>query len=312
MKLSIALLGSGPLAEAVLRVGLDRSVEFRAFGPGAERLEGPVNVASDIGTAVTGARLVMFAGATSELAQAAEAYGEFATPDQIALVPARGVRSGFELPITTIRDRTCLRKIGIIGGPLHVREIDAEHHVNAVLATRFPEVWSLADQLVDADRVTLHRSADVIGVQVAGVYSHIASLIAGMARGLEIGETARGILLAQSLSEARSLGVALGADDRTFATVAGLGELIPRPSGGSDRHLEVGHRLGRGASLAEAVADIEAEVEGIGAAAEAVAIAKRHGLTVAVAETVVAVVEGGQAPKDAIDALLRRPLPGAP
>lgn len=312
MTWTIALLGGGPLAEAMLRVGLNRGVEFRAFGPGTEKLEGPVHVAPDLGEAVRGARLVMFAGATSELAETARAFGEHATPDQIALVPARGVRPGFELPLTTIRDRTCLRKIGIIGGPLHVREIDAEHHVNAVLASRFPEVWELADQLVDADRVTLHRSSDVIGVQVAGVYSHIASLIAGMARGLEIGETARGILLAQSLSEARALGVALGADDRTFATVAGLGELIPRPSGGSDRHLEVGHRLGRGASVTQAVADVEAEVEGIGAAAEALEVAKQHGLTVAVAETVVAVIEGGRAPKEAIDALLRRPLPGAP
>jgi len=312
MSWPIALLGSGPLAEAVLRVGLDRDVEFRAFGPGAERLPGPVRVSSSLQEAVDGARLVMFAGATSELAETARAFGEHAQPDQVALVPARGVREGFELPITTIRKLTCLRKIGIIGGPLHVREIDAEHHVNAVMATRFPEVWDLADQLVDAERVTLHRSSDVIGVQVAGVYSHVASLLAGMARGLEVGETARGILLAQSLSEARSLGVALGADDRTFASVAGLGELIPRPSGGSDRHLEVGHRLGRGASVRDAVANIEGEVEGIGAASEAVTIAKRLGLTVAVAETVVAVVEGGRAPKDAIEALLRRPLPGVP
>jgi len=306
----IALVGGGPLAQVVLRVAVPGRGELRAFGPGADELGGPVERCRDLRSAVEGARVIMFAGATTELGSTAEAVGEFTTPDQVAVVPARGVRAGFELPLTTIRKHTCLRRIGIIGGPLHVREIDAEHHVNAVIATRFPEVWEVADLLVDPDRVTVHRSSDVTGVQVAGVYSHIASLVAGMARGLDVGETARGILLAQSLSEARSLGVALGADDRTFASVAGLGELIPRPSGGSDRHLEVGARLGRGASVREAIEGIDAEVEGMSAAEEATVVARDLGIQVPVARAVVAVVDGTASPREAVDGLLRRPLPG--
>lgn len=312
MSLAIALLGGGPLAQAMLKVAGGGDVSLRAFGPGVEaldRLPG-LEVSPDLKTAVEGASVLMFAGPTSELAEAAERCGDFATPDQIAVVPARGVRPGFELPLTTLRKHTCLRRIGIIGGPLHVREIDADHHVNAVIATRFPEVWEMADRLVDPDRVTLHRSTDVTGVQVAGVYSHVASLIAGMARGLEIGETARGILLAQGLSEARALGVALGGEDRTFASVAGLGELIPRPAGGSDRHLEVGERLGRGATVTEAIEGLDAEVEGMGAAEEAAVIARELGVPVPVAEAVVAVVDGHRSPRDVIDGLLRRPLPG--
>jgi glycerol-3-phosphate dehydrogenase (NAD(P)+) len=308
---TIAILGDGPLARAVLRVAKGGGViEMRLFAPNLDPGDA-ARACPDIASAVDGAKAVLFAGATAQLAETADAYGAHATPDQIVLLPARGVRAGFELPLTTIRNRTCIRKVGIIGGPLHVRELDADHHVNAVIATRFPEVWSLADHMIDPNRVTLHRSRDVVGVQVAGVYSHIASLVAGMARALEISETARGVLLAQSLSEARRLALSLGADERTFGSVAGLGELIPRPSGGSDRHLEVGARLGRGAPLGDATADIEAEVEGLGAAEEAERLAEQRGLEVPVASAVVRVAAGRASAKEAIHALLRRPLPGA-
>ncbi len=304
---TVTLLGIGPLAHAIARMARSTD-QLRLYAPAGGSVAG-LESKADLAEAVDGSSAVVFCGPTDQLWDLAIAYGRVAEPNHIGLVPARGVGPGFELPLTTLRKATCLRKIGILGGPLHVRELDAERHVNVVIATRFPEVPVFARSLVDPGRVTVHHSSDVVGVQVAGVYSHIASLVVGMAHGLGLSDTARGLLLAQSLSEARSIGAVLGADDRTFASVAGLGELIPRPSGGSDRHLEVGRRLAQGASFGDATADLEAEVEGVRAAEEAVRLARAKGLDVPVASAVLAAVQSGRAPHEVVDGLLRRPLP---
>jgi glycerol-3-phosphate dehydrogenase (NAD(P)+) len=311
---SVALLGLGRFAEAVVNL-LPNELVIRAWGRRPEaraefeaRHKGKVHV-GDLEQTSADADVVIFAVPAGAMAGVARQFGEFARGDQIVIHACRGVGQGFALPHQMIRAGSCVRKIGVLGGPLHSHEIGTGRALGAVIASRYEEVFQVIGALVQGTQVRIHPSPDVIGVEVAGAISNVAALAAGMADALELGETARGVLLTHGLSEALRLGVKLGADPATFAGLAGVGDLIPRRVSSTDRHQEVGARLARGEPLASVLESLgQTAVEGVVTAQEALPLAGRLGLKLPLIGAVTEVLTGRQAARPALEAVLRSDL----
>lgn len=292
---SIAVLGAGKLGTAVATV-LARSgasVSLWARRPAlarelADELAGTaprLAVAGSIEEACRAASLVCFAVPTQALRGVARAAGDVARGDQVALHACRGVEAGFELPHAVIRAETCIKKIGVLGGPLYLDDAERGRPLVAVLASRFDEVQRLVKRLTANTRVRIHSTRDVIGVEVAGAISNISHIAAGLAAGLGLGETDQGILLTRGLVEATRVGAVLGADRATFAGLAGVGDLIPRPVTTTRRHRRLGEEVGGGRDAAHAT-DAANDLEGLRTVREARALGERHGLSLPLVEAV--------------------------
>src|SRR5690606_35793634 len=100
------------------------------------------------------------------------------------------------------REETCVRKIGVLGGPLYAPELQSNRPVAAVLASRFDETYEVVRHITANTPVRVHRSRDVVGVEVAGALSNVSALAVGMVEALELGDMARGVVLTQGLIEA--------------------------------------------------------------------------------------------------------------
>jgi glycerol-3-phosphate dehydrogenase len=72
------------------------------------------------------------------------------------------------------------------------------------------------------------------------------------------------------------LGVALGAEESTFAGLAGLGDLVLTCTGSLSRNRAVGVEVGRGRKLEDVLRDRETVAEGVLAAASARELARRE------------------------------------
>jgi glycerol-3-phosphate dehydrogenase (NAD(P)+) len=312
--LRMTLVGAGPLARAISRILVRGPTEVHLWARSQDarealRAEVPqLTVHHELEAALAGADVVLLAVPADQLADAAERYGEFARGDQVVLTAARGVGARFTLPHELIRSRTCVRQIGVLGGPLHARELATGRSINAVLATRFPRVLDTVRRLVAGAPVALHGSKDIVGVQVAGAISNVASLAAGMADALELGDTARGVLLTHGLADARKIGLALGASEGTFGGLAGLGELIPRHVTSMDRHVELGAEVARGTTLQDALQKVDGHVEGVVTAKEAMALAESRRLDLVLVRAVAQVLHGEAGPREALEAVLHRSL----
>ncbi|MCB9650836.1 MAG: NAD(P)-binding domain-containing protein [Deltaproteobacteria bacterium] len=312
--LRMTLVGAGPLARAIGRILARGPTEVHLWARGqaardAIRAEVPeLNVHHELEAALEGAHVVLLAVPADQLTEAAERYGEHALGDHVVLTAARGVGPNFTLPHEMIRKKTCVRQIGILGGPIHARELATGRSINAVLATRFPRVLEMVRRLVSGAPVALHASKDIVGVQVAGAVSNVASLAAGMCDALELGDTARGVLLTHGLVDARKIGMALGATEATFGGLAGLGELIPRHVTSMDRHLDVGAAVAKGASLQEALQQAQGHVEGVVTAMEAMALADARGIELGLVRAVAQVLQGEASPREALEAVLHHSL----
>lgn len=313
MKASVAILGGGRLARAIGAILGETGADLRLWARRKAARTSlqkalPLSVVGSVAEACAGAQIVVFAVPASALREVAEAYGEVATGDQMVLHATRGVDAGFVLPHRVLRQETCVRKVGVLGGPLHFKELGAGRPIAAVLATRFDDTFVAAQRLLGGGPVHLHRSRDVLGVEVAGVVSNISALAVGLCDGVGLGDTARGVLLTRGLIEATRLGVALGAERATFSGLAGVGDLIPRKVASTERHHKVGSAIAHGASLEEALAGVRGEVEGVAAAEEAAKLAERLGLDLPLIQAVDMLLHGEADPKPTLEEILQLDL----
>lgn len=307
----LAIVGAGALGRVVAQIASDGDVPTVVWSRNertSSRLHEQlpaVDVTCDLREACTGVPLLVVAVPVVALREVASALGEIVTGDQIVVHAARGVEADLTLPHKIIRQETCLRKIGVLGGPLHAPDVVNRQPVVAVVASAFEEVCQNVSRITAATCVRVHASADLVGVEVAGAVSTVSALAVGMADALGMGDMARGVLLTRGLEEAAIVGVGLGARLDTFWGLAGVGDLIPRTTTSTDRHHRLGAALAEGLNLNEAQDLVGGSLEGVTTARALATAAKLRGWDTPLI-TAVAVVLDGTSPRETLVSLLQQ------
>ena len=153
-----------------------------------------------------------------------------------------------------------------------------------------------------------YTHTDVIGVELGGALKNVMAVATGIADGLGLGFNARAALVTRGLAEMTRLGVALGAEQSTFAGLAGLGDLVLTCTGTLSRNRAVGVELGKGKQLDEVLRSRETVAEGVTAAQSARELALREGVEMPIVDAVNRVLFEGQPARRAIGELMSREL----
>jgi glycerol-3-phosphate dehydrogenase (NAD(P)+) len=104
------------------------------------------------------------------------------------------------------------------------------------------------------------------------------------------------------------LGLAKGADPETFRGLSGIGDLVLTCTAGQSRNHALGIALGRGESVAGALAARQRSVvEGVDTAAAVTRLASRLGIEMPITAAVDGVLHHGVGIDAMIEALLNRP-----
>ena len=106
-------------------------------------------------------------------------------------------------------------------------------------------------------------SRDRFGVELGGALKNVYAIMAGLAAAMDMGENTRSMLITRALAEMTRFAVKLGANPMTFLGLAGVGDLIVTCSSPKSRNYQVGHALGEGLSLEEAVSRMGETAEGV-------------------------------------------------
>ncbi len=108
----------------------------------------------------------------------------------------------------------------------------------------------------------IYECPDFIGLQLGGAIKNVIAIAAGLSDGLGYGANARTALVTRGLAEMIRLGVSLGATERGFMGLSGLGDLILTCTDNQSRNRRFGVMLGQGKSVDEALSEINQVVEG--------------------------------------------------
>jgi glycerol-3-phosphate dehydrogenase (NAD(P)+) len=195
--------------------------------------------------------------------------------------------------------------IAVLTGPNLAEEVFDGQPTASVVATRDPELAMALQDLFSSERLRIYTNPDVVGCEIAGVVKNVMAIACGMAVGLGYGDNTRAALITRALAELIRFGEALGGEQRTFAGLAGVGDLVATCTSRKSRNLSVGVALGQGRSLDDAIGG-RSVAEGVRSSRAVVDLAGRLGVEVPVAEQVVAVCYGGQAPSEGVAALMSR------
>ena len=135
---------------------------------------------------------------------------------------------------------------------------------------------------------------------------NIIALAVGIAVALGLGDNTKATLITRGLAEMARLGEAMGADPRTFAGLAGMGDLVATCSSPLSRNRRFGEYLGQGLSTAQAIEMTTQTAEGVTSYAPVLELARKFGAEMPITEVVAAVITGRLSVPDAAAALAAR------
>ncbi len=199
-------------------------------------------------------------------------------------------------------------RIAVLGGPSFAAEVAIGLPTMVVVASKDEPVRLAIQRMMSGDGIRAYDTDDVVGVELGGVLKNVIALAAGIGDGAGLGQNARAGLITRGLAEISRIAIKLGAHPATLAGLAGLGDLVLTCTGGLSRNRRVGIALGQGRTLEEILNEMGMVAEGVKNTMSAHKLAQREGVEMPLVATMHAILYGGLAVRDAVDALMGRAL----
>jgi glycerol-3-phosphate dehydrogenase (NAD(P)+) len=197
-------------------------------------------------------------------------------------------------------------RIMALSGPSFASELSEGQPTAVCLAGRDTEIVQRFQQAFMTATLRVYADTDVLGVQLGGALKNVMALAAGVVDGLGLGLNARAALITRGLAEIVRLGVAMGADPRTFYGLSGVGDLVLTCTGALSRNHMVGVRLGQGDKLDTILSGMQAVAEGVRTAHATLGLARRYGVDMPITQEINAVLFDGKSCRKAVSDLMER------
>jgi len=182
----------------------------------------------------------------------------------------------------------------------------AGHPAAAVMAFADERIAVGLQPVFHAPAFRVYTNLDIVGCEIAGVVKNVVALAAGMVDGMGFGDNTKAAVMTRGLAEITRLGTALGGDPKTFAGLAGMGDLVATCMSTQSRNHHVGVELGKGRCLQDIIDEMHMVAEGVKSSMVVSEVAASLGVELPIAEQVRAVCHDGVRATDALAHLLQR------
>jgi glycerol-3-phosphate dehydrogenase (NAD(P)+) len=154
------------------------------------------------------------------------------------------------------------------------------------VATKEPENGKLIGGMFATDSVKISYSADIYGIEYAGILKNIYALAAGLCSGLGYGDNFRAVLTSACAAEMTRYIQESYPFERSTLNSAYLGDLLVTSYSSFSRNRRLGQMIGRGCTVKSALNEMTMVAEGYFAAACIHHINEQHGISMPIADMV--------------------------
>ncbi|GAA2694049.1 NAD(P)H-dependent glycerol-3-phosphate dehydrogenase [Streptomyces aculeolatus] len=296
---------------------LNATRENPDYLPGV-RLPDAVTATADAAEAARDAEFTVLAVPSQTLRGNLERWAPLLAPGTVLVSLMKGVELGTAKRMSEVIEEVAAKegtaagpdgtggRVAVLTGPNLAREIAARQPAAAVVACADEEVARRLQTACHTPYFRPYTNTDVVGCELGGAVKNVIGLAVGIADGMGLGDNAKASLITRGLAETARLGSVLGADPRTFAGLAGMGDLVATCSSPLSRNHTFGTNLGRGMTLAETIAATKQTAEGVKSCESVLDLARRHAVDMPITETVVSIVHDGKPPLVALKELMSR------
>jgi len=212
--------------------------------------------------------------------------------------------------VTAEEGRAAGREIryAVLSGPTFAAELARSVPSAAVIAAEDDAFATEVRECLSTPLLRLYSSDDVVGVELGATTKNVIAIAAGALSGLGLGHNTLAALITRGLHEITRLGIAYGGQPRTFAGLAGLGDLVLTCTGGLSRNRKIGLDLAAGRSPEDIMGETHMVAEGIRNSVAIASLAAQRGVEMPITQQMVAVLHHGKDPRKAVEQLMTREL----
>lgn len=236
-------------------------------------------------------------------------YKDLVKENQPVIMCSKGFEPETELTLDeVIKQELPNVEYGILSGPSHAEEVSINIPTALVIASEYEDVILKIREIFKSNTIRIYSSKDVKGVEIGGALKNIIAFCAGIAVGLNLGDNTFAALATRGLVEITRLGTAMGAEEKTFYGLTGLGDLIVTCGSKHSRNRRAGEMIGKGFTIEEAKKEIGMTIESVDNIDVAYSLSKKYNIEMPIVEAVYNVLYNGLKPTEAVDQLMTRTL----
>ena len=288
---------------------LVRDRENVRYLPGAP-LPNTISPISDLDQALSDAEVVVVAVPSAAVRQVASQLAGRLDARALLINAGKGLESDTGLRGSEVLTQELGEQIGcgivVLSGPNLAVELASGVPTATVVAGCDADRVVRAQELFSCPTLRVYRNPDIVGVELGGALKNVLAIGAGISDGLGYGDNTKATLATRGLVEMTRLGVALGADARTFSGLSGFGDLMATCASRLSRNLRLGQMLGQGKSVEDSLAALGQVAEGMPTCKAAYSLSKKLGIDAPITEQIHAVLFENKLPKQAVHDLMTR------
>lgn len=317
-KISIAVLGSGSWATALVKILTDSKVHVNWYVRDPEQAQKTsitsknpnylsevrfkarrISVSSDLNEVVAKSKWLLLAIPSAYLESELKKITQ-PIDDKIIVSGVKGfipesqlilgehLHQHYDLP---------WEQFIVIGGPSHAEEIALERLSYLTLASRNKENASQLRQFMRTSYLQIKVSNDVIGIEYGATLKNIYALAAGIAHGLGYGDNFQSVLISNSTREMNRFIKKVSNSKRNINQSAYLGDLLVTAYSLFSRNRRFGNMIGRGYTVKGAKIEMNMVAEGYYACESAYRVSKSLGVNTPIIDAVYEILYAKKSPK---------------
>ena len=198
--------------------------------------------------------------------------------------------------------------LAVLSGPTIAREVAEGLPTTAVIASKQASTAKQLQKVFHSENFRIYTNNDITGLEVGGSLKNIIAIACGVCDGLGFGTNTLAAILTRGLVEMARLGKAMGAKQKTFSGLAGLGDLVTTCVSPQSRNRFVGMELGKGKSIRQILASMTMVAEGVETVKAVHKLRQKYNVTMPISEEVHKIIYEGKAPQKAVNDLMTRKL----
>ncbi len=290
---------------------IEETRENELFLPGVQ-LPDNLKPSNDLALTVGGKTLVLIVVPSHVMRDVSSQLARHLGKETIVVSASKGIENKSQLTMSGVLKETLTHlddeRMAVLSGPSFAKEVALGLPTAVTAASKSMACAEQVQHIFAMPTFRVYTHEDVIGVELGGSVKNVIAIAAGMIDGMELGLNTRAALITRGMTEIRRLGLAMGANPRTFTGLAGVGDLVLTCTGTLSRNHTVGMKIGQGMTLKDVLSDMRMVAEGVKTARSVYNLSRRLGVEMPISHAIYRILHEDLDPKDAVYQLMTRDL----
>lgn len=327
--MKIAILGSGSWGAALANLLTENGHEVVCFARNKEKvnkynethihenlpnvkLSEKLKFTNDIGEAVTGSKIVVYAVPSVAFRDMVSKSLKFIKDDMYLVTVTKGMEDNTLFTMSDIiidelkKSSVVNDKIVALSGPTHAEEVAKSFPTTIVSASKNMDAAKFIQDAFMNKYFRVYTNNDIKGVEICAAFKNIIAIASGIANGLGYGDNLKAAIITRGLVEMIRVGEVLNCSKDTFYGLAGIGDMIVTATSIHSRNYRCGKLIGEGKKPDDAIKEIGMVVEGANFLPKAMKLKEKYNLDLPITEGSYNIVIKNADPKKVLESLMMR------